>query len=119
MQVQLTDLGQEKAVDVMDIIFKYMAILHSEKGVSEVIFDELKALAEMSFNFQERSAPFSYVQNLASSMQVSELRDWLQHYVPQVGNSLLMHLCCIRQLMAQNQDAQLDTSQPLVMDECN
>ena len=33
VKIELTDLGQERALDVMDIIFKYIAILLGNQGL--------------------------------------------------------------------------------------
>ncbi|CAD7703211.1 unnamed protein product [Ostreobium quekettii] len=97
VSVELTDLGNENAVTVLDIIFKYLAILQGERGVSEEIFNELKAIDEMSFNFKEKSDPFSYTKTVAHSMHWSQQRDWLrpnvsQEYNPEAIRAVLKEL---------------------------
>lgn len=81
VSIELTDLGQSQVEDVIGLTFQYIKILQ-EEGAAEWIFQEVKALREINFHFQDKNAPVDYVTHLAHNMQLYPPEDWL------VGSSL-------------------------------
>ncbi|WRT69793.1 uncharacterized protein IL334_006784 [Kwoniella shivajii] len=66
--VDLTPEGLEHYKDVALVIFKYISLLRS-KPPSEEAFNEIKAIADISFKFAERGRTSSYCANLSGFMQ--------------------------------------------------
>ncbi|KAH8506557.1 hypothetical protein H0E87_013388 [Populus deltoides] len=79
--INLTDAGHEHMQDVVGLLFKYIHLLQ-QSGVCKWIFDELAAICETSFHYQDKTPPISYVVQIASNMQLYPQKDWL------VGSSL-------------------------------
>ncbi|KAJ6332050.1 hypothetical protein OIU76_010434 [Salix suchowensis] len=79
--INLTDAGHEHMQDVVGLLFKYIHLLQ-QSGVCKWIFDELAAVCETSFHYQDKTPPSSYVVQVASNMQLYPPKDWL------VGSSL-------------------------------
>lgn len=79
--INLTDAGHEHMQDVVGLLFKYIHLLQ-QSGVCKWIFDELAAVCETSFHYQDKTPPISYVVRIASNMQLYPQKDWL------VGSSL-------------------------------
>ncbi|OWM67243.1 insulin-degrading enzyme-like 1, peroxisomal [Punica granatum] len=79
--IDLTDAGHEHMKDIIGLLFKYISLLQ-ESGVCKWIFDELSAVCETKFHYQDKIAPFDFVVNISSNMQVYPPKDWI------VGSSL-------------------------------
>ncbi|XP_024935321.1 insulin-degrading enzyme-like 1, peroxisomal isoform X2 [Ziziphus jujuba] len=79
--IELTDAGHEHAQDIIGLLFKYISLLQ-QCGVCDWIFDELSAVCETKFHYQDKIPPSDYVVNIASNMQLYPPKDWL------VGSSL-------------------------------
>ncbi|KAM7272144.1 hypothetical protein ACFE04_031358 [Oxalis oulophora] len=79
--VELTDAGQEHMQDIVGLLFKYITLL-KQSGICKWIFDELSAVCETVFHYQDKIPPSDYVVNIASHMQFYPPSDWL------VGSSL-------------------------------
>ncbi|XP_022982829.1 insulin-degrading enzyme-like 1, peroxisomal [Cucurbita maxima] len=79
--IDLTDVGQEHMQDVVGLLFKYISLL-KESGICQWIFDELSAICETKFHYQDKIRPIDYVVNLSLNMQFYPPEDWL------VGSSL-------------------------------
>ncbi|XP_057982106.1 insulin-degrading enzyme-like 1, peroxisomal [Malania oleifera] len=79
--IDLTDAGHEHMKDVIGLVFKYIHLLQ-QSGVCKWIFDELSAICETMFHYQDKIPPINYVRNIARNMQLYTPRDWL------VGSSL-------------------------------
>lgn len=79
--IELTDAGHEHMQDIVGLAFKYIRLLQ-ESGVCKWIFDELSAICETIFHYQDKSQPTDYVVNIASNMQIYPPKDWI------VGSSL-------------------------------
>ncbi|KAG0570443.1 hypothetical protein KC19_6G162300 [Ceratodon purpureus] len=82
--VELTDIGQEHMEEVVNLTFQYVRVLQ-QQGVSEWMFEEVRAVCEMKFHFQDKRPPISYVTDLAGNMLLYPSRDWL------AGSSLPRH----------------------------
>uniref|UniRef100_A0A5B7AKQ5 Putative Insulinase (Peptidase family M16) family protein isoform 1 n=1 Tax=Davidia involucrata TaxID=16924 RepID=A0A5B7AKQ5_DAVIN len=79
--IDLTDSGQEHVEDVVALLFKYIQLLQ-QSGACKWIFDELSAISETVFHYQDKTTPIGYVVNVAMNMQLYPPKDWL------VGSSL-------------------------------
>ncbi|TVU34897.1 hypothetical protein EJB05_16753 [Eragrostis curvula] len=72
--------------------------LLKEDGVHEWIFNELVAISEMEFHYQDKVHPISYVTNTVSSMRLFPPEEWLvgaslpSKYTPQRINMILDEL---------------------------
>ncbi|KAL2602981.1 hypothetical protein R1flu_022426 [Riccia fluitans] len=84
VEVDLTDAGEEHVEEIIGLIFQYLSILRGEDGVHSWIFDELKAVADMQFHFQDKYSPFSYTSELAANMRIFPPEDWLAGNLPRV-----------------------------------
>ncbi|QCD97433.1 insulin-degrading enzyme-like 1, peroxisomal [Vigna unguiculata] len=74
--IDLTDSGHEHAEDIIGLLFKYIELLQ-HSGVCEWIFQELSAVCETKFHYQDKIPPSDYVVNIASNMQFYPVKDWL------------------------------------------
>ncbi|KAK4404869.1 Insulin-degrading enzyme-like 1, peroxisomal [Sesamum angolense] len=79
--IDLTDAGHEHFEDIVALLFKYINLLQ-QSGTCKWIFDELAAICETSFHYQDKIRPIDYVVNAAFNMQFYPPEDWL------VGSSL-------------------------------
>ncbi|KAE9621676.1 putative insulysin [Lupinus albus] len=74
--IDLTDAGHEHMQDIVGLLFKYIELLQ-KSGVCKWIFEELSAVCETKFHYQDKVPPISYVVNIASNMQQYPQKDWL------------------------------------------
>ncbi|XP_020519710.1 insulin-degrading enzyme-like 1, peroxisomal isoform X2 [Amborella trichopoda] len=74
--IDLTDAGQEHMEDIVGLLFKYILLL-KESGVNKWIFEEICAIGETMFHFQDKVPPFNYVARVASNMRLYPPHDWL------------------------------------------
>ncbi|CAN4107220.1 unnamed protein product [Withania somnifera] len=81
LYISLTDAGHDHFEDVVALVFKYIDLLR-QTGACKWIYDELSAMAETNFHYQDKSSPIGYVVYVASNMQLYPPIDWL------VGSSL-------------------------------
>ncbi|XP_050230326.1 insulin-degrading enzyme-like 1, peroxisomal [Mercurialis annua] len=81
VSVDLTDAGHEHVQDIIGLLFKYIQLLQ-KSGVCKWIFDELAAVCETKFHYQDKTPPIDYVVKIASDMDIYPPKDWL------VGSSL-------------------------------
>ncbi|KAL3637238.1 Insulin-degrading enzyme-like 1, peroxisomal [Castilleja foliolosa] len=79
--IDLTEAGHEHFEDIVALLFKYIRLLQ-QSGPCQWIFDELEAICETSFHFQDKTRPIDYVVNVAFNMEFYPPNDWL------VGSSL-------------------------------
>ncbi|KAI3873651.1 hypothetical protein MKW92_023418 [Papaver armeniacum] len=79
--IVLTDAGNEHTEDIVGLLFKYVILLR-QSGVNKWIFDELSAIYETAFHYQDKTQPIDYVVEVSSTMQLYPAKDWL------VGSSL-------------------------------
>ncbi|XP_021623125.1 insulin-degrading enzyme-like 1, peroxisomal isoform X2 [Manihot esculenta] len=79
--IDLTDVGHEHMQDIIGVLFKYIHLLQ-QSGVCKWMFDELAAVCETMFHYQDKSSPIDYVVKTASNMEIYPPQDWL------VGSSL-------------------------------
>ncbi|KAK7396245.1 hypothetical protein VNO78_17113 [Psophocarpus tetragonolobus] len=74
--IDLTDAGHEHIQDIIGLLFKYINLLQ-QSGVCKWIFEELSAVCETKFHYQDKIPPSDYVVNIASNMQFYPVKDWL------------------------------------------
>ncbi|TKY62616.1 Zinc-metallopeptidase [Spatholobus suberectus] len=74
--IDLTDAGHEHIQDIIGLLFKYIELLR-QSGVCKWIFEELSAVCETKFHYQDKIPPSDYVVNIASNMQFYPVKDWL------------------------------------------
>ncbi|XP_024981042.1 insulin-degrading enzyme-like 1, peroxisomal isoform X2 [Cynara cardunculus var. scolymus] len=79
--IDLSDAGHANVEHIIGLLFKYISLLQ-QSGVCKWIFDELSAICEMVFHYQDKIPPIDYVVKIASNMQLYPPKDWL------VGSSL-------------------------------
>ncbi|XP_020398150.1 insulin-degrading enzyme-like 1, peroxisomal isoform X2 [Zea mays] len=97
VSIRLTDAGHEHMEDIVGLIFKYLHLLKVD-GVHEWIFNELEAINEMEFHYQDKVDPISYVMRTVSTMRLFPPEEWLvgaalpSKYAPQRINMILDQL---------------------------
>ncbi|XP_038693358.1 insulin-degrading enzyme-like 1, peroxisomal isoform X2 [Tripterygium wilfordii] len=74
--IDLTDAGHEHMQDIVGLLFKYIHLLQ-QSGVCKWIFDELSAVCETGFHYQDKIQPIDYVVKVSSNMQWYPPEDWL------------------------------------------
>ncbi|XP_022743488.1 insulin-degrading enzyme-like 1, peroxisomal isoform X2 [Durio zibethinus] len=79
--IDLTDAGHDHMQDIVGLLFKYIQLLQ-QSGICKWIFDEISAVCETGFHYQDKIPPIDYVVNIALNMQIYPPKDWL------VGSSL-------------------------------
>jgi secreted Zn-dependent insulinase-like peptidase len=67
--MKLTMGGIDQWESIVETVFEYIAMLQSS-GLPEWVFEELRALAEISFRFQEEHGAVEQCEELAQIMQV-------------------------------------------------
>lgn len=74
--IDLTDAGQDHMQDIVGLLFKYIQLLQ-QSGICKWIFDELTAVCETVFHYQDKIPPIDYAVNIAANMQIYPPKDWL------------------------------------------
>ncbi|KAK8918647.1 Zinc-metallopeptidase, peroxisomal [Platanthera zijinensis] len=74
--IELTDAGHEHHEDIIGLLFKYIHLL-KRSGAAKWIFDELVAICEMGFHYQDKVPPINYAMGIASKMQIYPPEDWV------------------------------------------
>lgn len=76
--IKLTEKGFEKYVDVCNYAFCYLKMLQ-QKGVQQYIFDEIKQMNSIFFEFKSNENQLSYANMLGRSLQSYPLEHILVH----------------------------------------
>ncbi|GLT29358.1 hypothetical protein SLA2020_042300 [Shorea laevis] len=79
--IDLTDAGHDHMQNIVGLLFKNIQLLQ-QSGVCKWIFDELSAVCETDFHYQDKVHPIDYVVNIALKMRMYPPKDWL------VGSSM-------------------------------
>lgn len=69
ISVDLTEKGLAHANEVVEIVFRYIAMLRTE-GPKSWVFDELKHINEIAFRFKDKERAAGYCSNLAGRLHV-------------------------------------------------
>ncbi|MDH3690151.1 MAG: insulinase family protein [Gammaproteobacteria bacterium] len=75
--ITLTEEGLHHTSEIVLTVFQYLNLIKAE-GIQSWIFEELSALSEVEFRFQEKSNPRRYVSGLARSLQIYPAEDVLR-----------------------------------------
>lgn len=73
IHVELTQEGSEHTDEIIDCVFSYIGMLRTA-GQQEWVGREIKDICDMNFRFLDKSKPISYVQKLATGMQLRDPR---------------------------------------------
>ncbi|PQP95474.1 insulin-degrading enzyme-like 1 peroxisomal [Prunus yedoensis var. nudiflora] len=76
VDIVLTDAGHEHMQDIVGLLFKYISLLQ-QSGICKWIFDELSAVCETKFHYQDKIQPINYVVSISPNMQKYPPKDWL------------------------------------------
>uniref|UniRef100_A0A0D3EUR7 Peptidase M16 N-terminal domain-containing protein n=1 Tax=Oryza barthii TaxID=65489 RepID=A0A0D3EUR7_9ORYZ len=91
----------EHMEDIIGLVFKYILLL-KENGIHEWIYDELVAINETEFHYQDKVHPISYVTDIVTTMQSFPPEEWLvgaslpSKYAPNRINMILDELSAER-----------------------
>lgn len=77
VSIELTEEGQDHMKEILGLFFSYVDILKNEGGVAQWIFDEVRAVCETKFHFQDKRPPFQLVTSLSFNMLTYPKEDWL------------------------------------------
>eukprot|EP00794_Sanderia_malayensis_P007262 gene7262-8072_t len=97
VNMELTDDGFDHVDEIILHVFQYINLLR-EKGPQEWIFNEIKALDDMTFRYKDKEKPYSLATMISHSLQVYPIEDVLcgpyklTIFDPELINSLLDHL---------------------------
>ena len=70
VRVDLTDEGHAHVEDVVQVIFEYLQLLRAPGGINEQIYEEMRALARLKFDYRDKLDPYQYVSSCAHAMHV-------------------------------------------------
>ena len=85
MAVDLTEAGLANAERVVELAFRYLAMLR-EAGPRPEVHDELRDLSALRFRFKDKENPVSYATHLASALHVRSTLTF--SYVPAPARAL-------------------------------
>ncbi|CAG2101367.1 unnamed protein product [Medioppia subpectinata] len=77
--VDLTEEGINRTNDIIALVFQYINLLKNE-GPKQWVFNELKQLSNIEFQFKPKNEPGWIVQNLAYILQFFPINDCLSSY---------------------------------------
>ena len=77
ISIQLTTKGLQNYNEVLKFVFNYLQML-KEKGIEKRIFDEIKQVKSIKFNYLDKSRPINYVGGLSNTMQYYPSEDILK-----------------------------------------
>jgi len=67
VSVDLTVEGLERVDEIVEMVFAYLRVVE-KAGIAEWVYDEVKAVGDMSFRFREREETISLASRLAADM---------------------------------------------------
>lgn len=76
LSISLTELGEQHINKIISSIFSYLNLMKS-KPVDEFYYQEKQAIANLSFNYQEKLKPLDSVCQLVINMQHYESEDYI------------------------------------------
>jgi insulysin len=97
MAVDLTEAGLANSERVVELAFRYLAMLR-EAGPRREVHDELRDLSTLRFRFKDKENPVSYATHLASALHYYPLKEvlsadfLLEQYDPPQIETLLVYL---------------------------
>lgn len=83
--VDLTEAGLKHRDEIVDTIFSYLDLMKTQ-DIPQYVYQEIKSLCQIGFNFAEKNDPASYVSGLVTNMQLFDKpRDYI------IGSRLFDH----------------------------
>lgn len=76
ISISLSDLGAQHVNNIVSIVFSYLNLL-KRAPLNEQYYQEKKALAELSFSYQEKLSPLDSVSQLVINMQHYPEQDYI------------------------------------------
>ncbi|XP_078171077.1 insulin-degrading enzyme-like 1, peroxisomal [Carex rostrata] len=76
ISISLTDEGHDHMEDIVGIVFKYIALV-KDSGIHKWIFDEMVAINETEFNYQDKYQPLNYAISVNALMPYYPPEEWL------------------------------------------
>ncbi|GAX77819.1 hypothetical protein CEUSTIGMA_g5262.t1 [Chlamydomonas eustigma] len=99
VKVELTDEGQEHVQDVGAMVFRYLRLISGNESHWETIYEEVRGLSQLRFDFRDKPNPYSYVTSLSGNLLVYPEHDLLlaayhvpQEYCPDLIRTALLHM---------------------------
>lgn len=68
VSIALTEAGVAHVDEISALLFQFIALTR-QQGLQQWIFDELRQMADLAFQFQEPARPVSYVSGMARQLQ--------------------------------------------------
>ncbi len=103
--IHLTEEGVNHVDSIIELLFGYLHLIKSE-GIEKWIFEETCSLSKMNFHFQERCEPYSFVQEVSSTMEKYPpihylsgpylVREFDREGIQEVLDLLTPERCCVR-----------------------
>ena len=76
ISIRLTELGEKHIDDIISVVFSYIGLLKAEKIPSH-FYHEKQVIADLSFNYLEKSSPLDNVSQLVINMQHYPSEDYI------------------------------------------
>ncbi|KAJ4792475.1 Insulin-degrading enzyme [Rhynchospora pubera] len=76
ISIRLTDEGHNHMEDIVGIVFNYIDLLN-DSGIHKWIFDEMAAISEIEFNYQDKFQPLNYALFINAMMPLFPPEEWL------------------------------------------
>ena len=76
IRISLTELGEQHIDDIISVVFSYIGLLKSAPLPAHY-YQEKQAIAELSFNYHEKSRPLDNVSQLVINMQHYPVEDYI------------------------------------------
>lgn len=76
IRISLTELGEKHIDDIVSVVFSYIGLLKSSP-LPPHYYQEKQAIAELSFNYHEKTRPLDNVSQLVINMQHYPVEDYI------------------------------------------
>lgn len=76
VSMMLGEEGLKKTEEIVQMVFQYIALLKKE-GTQKWIFEELKTISDIDFEFKDKDRPDAFVRSYAAKMHETQLEDIL------------------------------------------
>jgi insulysin len=73
VRVDLTESGHEHVTEVVNVVFQYIYLIRAPGGITEGIYNEMRALSKLKFDYRDKLDPYQYVSSLAHGMHVYDI----------------------------------------------
>lgn len=76
VDLSLTEAGLSHVDEIAGLLFQYIALVR-EQGIEDWLYEELRTMAQLAFEFQDPANPIGYVSSLSRRLQEFPLHDLL------------------------------------------